>query len=167
MRLDIVMPAHNEEERIDRTLRAYRDACPRAGVRFLVALDSCTDQAGNPLTTDQRGFARPDAGEDVCDIGAYESQETFAGQPRTPNCHGVSVSALVHEFGSMHAAASALGFHSVDELRAITSFPVLVSIPRIVAGWFRRAPKEETPAVLPVVKTEVKSLSSRQRKFTL
>ena len=43
MRLDIVMPAHNEEERIDRTLRAYRDACPQTGVRFLVALDSCTD----------------------------------------------------------------------------------------------------------------------------
>ena len=44
MRLDIVMPAHNEEDRIDRTLRAYRDACPDDGVRFLVALDSCTDR---------------------------------------------------------------------------------------------------------------------------
>jgi glycosyltransferase involved in cell wall biosynthesis len=43
VRLDIVMPAHNEEDRIDRTLRAYRDACPD-GVRFLVALDSCTDR---------------------------------------------------------------------------------------------------------------------------
>jgi glycosyltransferase involved in cell wall biosynthesis len=43
LRLDIVMPAHNEQDRIDRTLRAYRAACPRAGVRFLVALDSCTD----------------------------------------------------------------------------------------------------------------------------
>ena len=88
-----------------------------------IPLDSCTDQAGNPLTTDQRGFARPDAGEDICDIGAYESQETFAGQPRTPNCHGVSVSALVHEFGNMNAAASALGFHSVNELQdAIRAF---------------------------------------------
>src|SRR3954464_2861728 len=38
------MPAHNEEDRIDRTLRAYRAACPDAGVRFLVALDSCTDR---------------------------------------------------------------------------------------------------------------------------
>ena len=35
MRLDIVMPAHNEEDRIDRTLRAYRAACPDDGVRFL------------------------------------------------------------------------------------------------------------------------------------
>jgi glycosyltransferase involved in cell wall biosynthesis len=44
VRLDIVMPAHNEEDRIDRTLRAYRAACPDDGVRFLVALDSCTDR---------------------------------------------------------------------------------------------------------------------------
>jgi glycosyltransferase involved in cell wall biosynthesis len=44
VRLDIVMPAHNEQERIDRTLRAYRDACPDTGVRFVVALDSCTDR---------------------------------------------------------------------------------------------------------------------------
>jgi glycosyltransferase involved in cell wall biosynthesis len=44
LRLDIVMPAHNEERRIDRTLRAYRAACPPQGVRFLVALDSCTDR---------------------------------------------------------------------------------------------------------------------------
>jgi glycosyltransferase involved in cell wall biosynthesis len=43
VRLDIVMPAHNEEHRIDRTLREYRAACPRPDVRFLVALDSCTD----------------------------------------------------------------------------------------------------------------------------
>ena len=44
MRLDIVMPAHNEEARIDRTLRAYRAACPDDDVRFLIALDSCTDR---------------------------------------------------------------------------------------------------------------------------
>jgi hypothetical protein len=44
VRLDIVMPAHNEEDRIDRTLRAYRAACPDEDVRFLIALDSCTDR---------------------------------------------------------------------------------------------------------------------------
>ena len=43
MRLDIVMPAHNEQDRIDRTLRAYRRACAGTDFRFLVALDSCTD----------------------------------------------------------------------------------------------------------------------------
>src|ERR687897_3682088 len=38
------MPAHNEEGRIDRTLRAYRSACPDDGVRIIVALDSCSDR---------------------------------------------------------------------------------------------------------------------------
>ena len=43
MRLDIVIPAHNEEERIDRTLSAYRDVVNEPMARFLVALDECTD----------------------------------------------------------------------------------------------------------------------------
>jgi hypothetical protein len=42
-----------------------------------IPVASCTDQ-GSPrpkrITTDQRGFPRPDAREVVCDIGAYESQ---------------------------------------------------------------------------------------------
>jgi hypothetical protein len=41
-----------------------------------IPLADCTDQASNPLITDQRGFPRPDAGEDFCDIGAYEYQDT-------------------------------------------------------------------------------------------
>jgi len=47
MRLDIVFPAHNEEDRIGRTLDAYRRACPDSRVRFLVALDSCTDRTAD------------------------------------------------------------------------------------------------------------------------
>lgn len=43
MRLDIVIPAHNEEHRIDRTLRAYRERCDDDETSFLVALDHCTD----------------------------------------------------------------------------------------------------------------------------
>lgn len=43
MRLDIVIPAHNEEARIDRTLGGYCRRCP-PDVRFLVALDGCTDR---------------------------------------------------------------------------------------------------------------------------
>jgi glycosyltransferase involved in cell wall biosynthesis len=58
VRLDIVMPAHNEEERIDRTLRAYRDACPQAGVRFLVALDSCTDRTPEIVRAHERADDR-------------------------------------------------------------------------------------------------------------
>jgi glycosyltransferase involved in cell wall biosynthesis len=58
VRLDIVMPAHNEEERIDRTLRAYRDSCPEAGVRFLVALDSCTDRTPEIVRAHERADRR-------------------------------------------------------------------------------------------------------------
>ncbi len=43
MRLDIVIPAHNEEHRIGRTLRVYRSGCADPATRFLVALDACTD----------------------------------------------------------------------------------------------------------------------------
>jgi hypothetical protein len=67
--------------------------------------------------TDQRGAPRPDLGEAVCDIGAYEFQDSFAGQPGSPNCQGTSVSALVQQFGNMNAAASALGFPSVKALQ--------------------------------------------------
>jgi glycosyltransferase involved in cell wall biosynthesis len=58
VRLDIVMPAHNEEERIDRTLRAYRDACPSTGVRFLVALDSCSDRTPEIVRSHARADGR-------------------------------------------------------------------------------------------------------------
>jgi len=41
-----------------------------------IPLADCTDQSSPPnqITIDQRGFPRPDAREQVCDIGAYESQ---------------------------------------------------------------------------------------------
>jgi glycosyltransferase involved in cell wall biosynthesis len=44
MRLDIVFPAHNEQDRIGRTLDAYSQTCTDADVRFVVALDSCSDR---------------------------------------------------------------------------------------------------------------------------
>src|SRR5262249_36636418 len=48
---------------------------------------------------------------------------TFAGTPGRPNCHGESVSALAHQFGGLDAAASALGFPSVQALQdAIRAF---------------------------------------------
>jgi glycosyltransferase involved in cell wall biosynthesis len=55
VRLDIVIPAHNEEARIDRTLHAYRRSCP-PDARLLVALDSCTDGTARIV----RGHARSD-----------------------------------------------------------------------------------------------------------
>jgi dolichol-phosphate mannosyltransferase len=45
--LDIVIPAHNEEQRIDKTLRAYRAGFPQRDVRFLVALDGCDDHTSD------------------------------------------------------------------------------------------------------------------------
>jgi glycosyltransferase involved in cell wall biosynthesis len=43
MRLDIVIPAYNEQDRIGPTLEAYRATCTDPETRFLVALDRCTD----------------------------------------------------------------------------------------------------------------------------
>lgn len=43
MRLDLVMPAHNEERRIDTTLRDYRTALRDVDARIWVALDGCDD----------------------------------------------------------------------------------------------------------------------------
>jgi glycosyltransferase involved in cell wall biosynthesis len=58
VRLDIVMPAHNEESRIDRTLHAYRDGGPGPDVRFLVALDSCTDRTAEIVREHERADDR-------------------------------------------------------------------------------------------------------------
>ena len=40
-----------------------------------------------------------------------------AGTPGRANCHGKSISALAHQFGGISAAASALGFPSVEALQ--------------------------------------------------
>ena len=44
MHLDIVIPAHDEEHRIDPTLTVYRSICSSHDIRFLVALDDCHDR---------------------------------------------------------------------------------------------------------------------------
>jgi glycosyltransferase involved in cell wall biosynthesis len=44
MRLDVIFPAHNEEHRIDATLAAYRTVCSSPDIRFVVALDDCSDR---------------------------------------------------------------------------------------------------------------------------
>jgi YVTN family beta-propeller protein len=41
----------------------------------------------------------------------------FAGTPKMSNCHGKTVSALAHQFGGLNAAATALGFSSVQALQ--------------------------------------------------
>lgn len=62
MRLDIVIPAHNEERRIDRTLRAYRSAVNDPDTRILVALDSCNDATAEVAS----GHAEIDGRVEVC-----------------------------------------------------------------------------------------------------
>ncbi len=61
MALDIVIPAFNEEDRIDRTLRAYRAGVTDPSARFFVALDSCTDRTAevvqHHVDVDPRVFA--------------------------------------------------------------------------------------------------------------
>ena len=83
-----------------------------------IPVADCTDQASppNPITTDQRGLLRPDAGEQVCDIGAYEFQD-FGGTPGQDDCYDESVRTLTHQFGSLDAASSAIGYSSLRELQ--------------------------------------------------
>ncbi|MEY2569777.1 MAG: hypothetical protein QOE63_127 [Acidimicrobiaceae bacterium] len=57
MRIDVVIPAHNEEQRIDRTLRRYRQADLGGPTRFVVALDGCVDQTAAVV----RGHSLEDA----------------------------------------------------------------------------------------------------------
>jgi hypothetical protein len=53
----------------------------------VIPLADCTDQDGDRLRTDQRGFPRPDAGESVCDIGAFETQDSCSqNQQGNNNC---------------------------------------------------------------------------------
>ena len=47
MRLDVVMPAYNEEHRIGATLDAYLSKLSDPDTRFLVALDRCTDRTAD------------------------------------------------------------------------------------------------------------------------
>lgn len=57
MELSIVIPAHNEAARLEPTLRRYQEHCADPGVRFLVALDGCTD--GTADVARQRGESDP------------------------------------------------------------------------------------------------------------
>jgi hypothetical protein len=47
----------------------------------VVPLMECTDQNGQPLTTDQRGAPRPAPGHHACDSGAYEYQDAAVSPP--------------------------------------------------------------------------------------
>jgi len=90
---------------------------------------------GTPFATDRQSWIRNSAlspdwlriGKDI--IGGNPApafNQAFAltgetvpnaGTPGQPNCHGESVSAMAHQFGSLNAAASPLGFASVASLQ--------------------------------------------------
>lgn len=57
-RLDIVIPAHNEQHRIDHTLAEYRATCLDPAVSFVVALDDCSDRTAELVDTHAADDAR-------------------------------------------------------------------------------------------------------------
>jgi Beta-propeller repeat len=100
-----------------------------------IAVDSSGNAyvAGDTNSTDfpttagalQTTFAggRSDAFVSKIATGNVSPTHTFAGTPGAANCHGVSVSALSNQYGTLDAAASALGFPSVQALQnAIRAF---------------------------------------------
>jgi len=58
--LDIIIPAHNEQHRIDTTLRDYRRCCDD-DVRFVVAMDDCTDETAAVVDHHRRVDERVEA----------------------------------------------------------------------------------------------------------
>lgn len=58
MSLTIVIPAHDEERRIDRTLTAYRRGFPEPDVTFHVALDGCRDRTATVVAHHLRADPR-------------------------------------------------------------------------------------------------------------
>ena len=61
LRLDIIFPAHNEEDRIGPTLDAYRAAFAHPATRFLVAMDACTDRTAQVVAEHRRHDPRVSA----------------------------------------------------------------------------------------------------------
>lgn len=58
MSLTIVIPAHDEERRIHRTLAAYRHGFPQSDVTFHVALDGCQDRTADIVARHVRADPR-------------------------------------------------------------------------------------------------------------
>ncbi|MGH3472023.1 MAG: glycosyltransferase [Nocardioidaceae bacterium] len=52
--LDLVVPAHNEQDRIDRMLDTYRSFFVAGDVRFVVALDGCVDRTADVVAAHRR-----------------------------------------------------------------------------------------------------------------
>ena len=88
--------------------------------------------AGSTLTPDRQAWIRnqtlaPDwlrIGTDIIGAGAFNMAFSLNGEtvpdvgtPGQTSCHGRSISALAHQFGSIEAAGSGLGFSNVQALQ--------------------------------------------------
>ncbi len=103
-----------------------------------VAIDAadCTDVAGNPVTTDQRGVTRPDNGESKCDIGAYEFVDTNTQFASFTGKLEVAVAPGVFELDSSFTlGAGSTGVNPVTEAVTLQIGPYSVTIP---AGSFNQ-----------------------------
>jgi hypothetical protein len=82
--------------------------------------DLIADANGNLFSTTAAGGNSTNCGPDNCGT-VFEITGSgfavFAGTPGKPNCHGQSVSALVQQYGSLAAAATARGYSSVQMLQ--------------------------------------------------
>ncbi|TAK94203.1 hypothetical protein EPO05_06630 [Patescibacteria group bacterium] len=89
-------------------------------MRAVIFTQDINKVAGNVPTA----FANPALIKTFRQAGhALSSFTPFAGVPNASNCHGVSISALTDQFGSIKNAATALGFGSVQNLQsAVTAF---------------------------------------------
>jgi hypothetical protein len=91
-----------------RDATAHPDAYSGDGnwiVGLWAALDAFADRAG------LNGPQCP-----ICNRKSCFIQPRFAGTPGGPSCYGQSISALVHVFGGLNAAATALGYSDVNTL---------------------------------------------------
>lgn len=133
MRLDVVLPAHNEEARIDRTLHAYRRGLPRPDTRFWVALDGCDDGTADVVRSHAQADER---------VGLLDLPKLGKG--------GALLEAFRHCAGG---PAEAIGFVDADGATPPAEFTRLVDA--VVAGAdgaiaSRRHPTACTPGPRPL-----------------
>jgi uncharacterized repeat protein (TIGR03803 family) len=89
------------------------------------------DASGNLFGTTAQGGANTDG--TVFELTGSGFVPPFAGFPGTVNCFGQSVARLLQRYGTLQAAASALGFSDTDALQdAIYEYcgPSVLGFPR-------------------------------------
>jgi hypothetical protein len=96
----------------------------------------CTDAFGVTVTTDQRGVARPDDGESVCDIGAFEFVDPITPFASFTGKLGVTVSTGSFDLNSsFKLGTGSSGINPLTQAITLQIGPYSVTIP---AGSFTR-----------------------------